>query len=292
MNISIIGPGAIGTMLAFKLSSAGANITLIVKPSHISLINKKEITLNLLKTQGTRIKVQTKIDKTDYIIITVKSYDFQKSMNDLINTQIPVMCCQNGLQTLNIAKQKLNGNKIDYLVTGHGISKKAPGQAEHKGYGFTYIGNISGNNNEKLIKIKNYLNDSGLITEIVNPIEDYIWLKSIINSAINPVAAANKVKNGVLANSDLNKIVKQLCEESTNVSKAMKIKLPLDPWIEINKIIDKTSENTCSMLQDIKNQKTTEIEAINGEIIRIGKQYNIPTPKNQEFLQKIQLISN
>ena len=72
----------------------------------------------------------------------------------------------------------------------------------------------------------------------------------------------------------------------------MKIKLPLDPWIEINKIIDKTSENTCSMLQDIKNQKTTEIEAINGEIIRIGKQYNIPTPKNQEFLQRIQLMSN
>ncbi len=69
------------------------------------------------------------------------------------------------------------------------------------------------------------------------------------------------------------------------------IKLPLDPWKEINSIIEKTAENKCSMLQDLENDQKTEINAINGELIKIAKELSINPIQNQQALSEIEKIS-
>ena len=79
--------------------------------------------------------------------------------------------------------------------------------------------------------------------------------------------------------------MKILCEESTSVSLANGIKLPLDPWDEIVKILSNTANNKCSMLQDIDNEQKTEIEQINGEIIRLSKLLKISVPIDQKILR-------
>ena len=81
--------------------------------------------------------------------------------------------------------------------------------------------------------------------------------------------------------------MKILCEESTSVSLANGIKLPLDPWDEIVKILSNTANNKCSMLQDIDNEQKTEIEQINGEIIRLSKLLKISVPMNQKYYERI-----
>ena len=73
---------------------------------------------------------------------------------------------------------------------------------------------------------------------IVENIEEFVWLKTVINSAINPIATLAEVKNGKLKNPELNDEVKKLCEESSKIASSNGIKLPLDPWIEIKKIIE------------------------------------------------------
>ena len=65
------------------------------------------------------------------------------------------------------------------------------------------------------------------------------------------------------------------------------IKLPLDPWDEIVKILSNTANNKCSMLQDIDNEQKTEIEQINGEIIRLSKLLKISVPMNQKYYERI-----
>jgi 2-dehydropantoate 2-reductase len=69
------------------------------------------------------------------------------------------------------------------------------------------------------------------------------------------------------------------------------IKLPLDSWNEVNSIIEKTADNKCSMLQDIENNQMTEIEAINGEIIRIADRNGIPVPYNKKIITEIKNLS-
>ncbi len=99
------------------------------------------------------------------------------------------------------------------------------------------------------------------------------------------------MKNGELRNPGLNDEVKNLCVESSNIASSNGINLPLDPWQEINKIIEKTANNKCSMLQDLENNQQTEIDSINGELIRIGEKLSINPIYNQQVFSEIKKLS-
>ena len=184
---------------------------------------------------------------------------------------------------MNYALNNIDEKRLSYLVTGNGISKIKTGISEHKGLGFTYLGNLSKSKSNLLQNISKNLKEEDMDCKIVENIEEFVWLKTVINSAINPIATLAEVKNGKLKNPELNDEVKKLCEESSKIAYSNGIKLPLDPWIEINKIIEKTADNKCSMLQDLENNQQTEIDAINGELIRIGKKHSINTMYNQQI---------
>tara|TARA_B100001250_G_scaffold377302_1_gene366285 strand:+ start:2917 stop:3846 length:930 start_codon:yes stop_codon:yes gene_type:complete len=292
MDVNIIGAGALGNLLATKLSKQH-NVNLIVKSNHTDLIEKQEILFrdiqgNITKTN---VKVKTKVENCDLIILCVKSYDAQALVQEFSNLDTHILLCQNGLKTLNYALQNIDETRLSYLVTGNGISKIKAGISEHKGLGFTYLGNISKIRSELLDNISETLTEQDIDCSVVPNIEDYVWLKAIINSAINPIATLAEVKNGKLRNPELNDEVKSLCEESSNIATSNGIRLPLDPWQEINKIIEKTADNKCSMLQDLENNQQTEIDAINGELIRIAKKLSLKSTYNKQVVAEINKIS-
>ena len=292
MNITIIGAGALGNMLATKFSKNN-NVTLVVKEENESLIKNQQIIFKKIngKYVKPKIKITTKIKESDLIILCIKSYDIENIIDRIKPMKSPIMCCQNGLQTLNLIMKEIDTERLSYLVTGHGISKIKPGISEHKGKGFTYIGELTGKNSKRIKYICNELNLNGLECTVVENIEEYIWLKTIINSAINPVATLAEVRNGELKKPKLNDDVMNICEESKNIAERNGIVLPLDPWKEINSIIEKTSQNKCSMLQDLENCQKTEIDAINGEIIRIAKKLSIIPTYNKQVVSEIERLS-
>ena len=292
MNITIIGAGAIGTMLATRLSNNN-KIKLIIKPEHTNLKERKAIILREISGEERNINVdfEDKVMETDLIIIAVKSYDLPPIVSNLAEMKTPIMCCQNGLHSLNYIKENIEVERLSYLVTGTGSSKIEPGLSHHKGDGFTYIGELSNKENDIMKNICDSLTNNNMKCEIVEDIGNYIWLKTIINSAINPVATISNVKNGELREQRLNEYMKNICKESTKVALKTGIELPLNPWNEINSIIEKTADNKCSMLQDIENNQMTEIDAINGEIVRIANREGIPVPYNKKITTEIKKLS-
>ena len=292
MNITIIGAGAIGTMLATRLSNNN-KIKLMIKPEHTNLKERRAIILREISGEERNINVdfEDKVMETDLIIIAVKSYDLPPIVNNLAEMKTPIMCCQNGLHSLNYIKENIEVERLSYLVTGTGSSKIEPGLSHHKGDGFTYIGELSNKETDIIKNICDSLTNNNMKCEIVENISNYIWLKTIINSAINPVATISNVKNGELREQRLNEYMKNICKESTKVALKTGIELPLNPWNEINSIIEKTADNKCSMLQDIENNQMTEIDAINGEIVRIADREGIPAPYNKKITTEIKKLS-
>ena len=288
MDITIVGAGALGNMLATKLSRNN-KVNLIVKKKHTGLIENQEILFRDIdgKIIKSKINIGTDIENCDLIILCVKSYDAQILIPKLSSLDTPILLCQNGLKTMNYALKNIDEKRLSYLVTGNGISKIKAGISEHRGLGFTYLGNLSESKSNLLQNISKNLKEEGMDCSIVENIEEFVWLKTVINSAINPIATLAEVKNGKLGNPELNDEVKKLCEESSKIAYSNGIKLPLDPWKEINKIIEKTADNKCSMLQDLENNQQTEIDAINGELIRIGKKLSINTIYNQQVFSEI-----
>nr|AIE92321.1 2-dehydropantoate 2-reductase (panE, apbA) [uncultured marine group II/III euryarchaeote AD1000_21_F10] len=294
MKITVIGPGAIGTLLATLLSNTNVEISLLVKPKHKELLQDGKIILNNFNGRRLekKITIVTELDNPEWIILAVKSYDVDSLIELLGNSNAPILCCQNGIKTYLQLTKKIGKDRIAYMVTGIGSSKIETGEAEFRGSGFTFIGEASGIASTRLINLSKLIRTSGITCEVVNDVLSYVWLKTIINSSINPVAAYAKVINGDLRRPELNKIVRKICIESTKISTEIGINLPLEPWSEIEKIIRNTAENKCSMLQDLENRRQTEIDAINGEIARIADSNGLDATYNKEYIEKIKSVSN
>ena len=86
--------------------------------------------------------------------------------------------------------------------------------------------------------------------------------------------------------------MKNICNESTAIAQNIGIKLPLEPWKEIMAILNRTAHNKCSMLQDIENLQETEIDAINGEFVRIASTHNLDSRHNALAITKVKEITN
>ncbi len=294
MKITVIGPGAIGTLLAALLSNTNVKVSLLVKPKHKELLSDGNIVLDNFKGRRLekKISIITKLDNPDWIILAVKSYDVDNLIELLRNSSAPILCCQNGIKTYLQLTEEIGKDRIAYMVTGIGSSKIETGEAEFRGSGFTFIGEAAGAVSPRLMDLSELITKSGITCKVVDNVFSYVWLKTIINSSINPVAAYAKVINGDLKRPELNKIVYRICMESTKISTEIGINLPLEPWSEIEKIIRNTAENKCSMLQDLENGRLTEIDAINGEIARIADSNGLNAIYNKEFIKKIKSVSN
>jgi 2-dehydropantoate 2-reductase len=115
-----------------------------------------------------------------------------------------------------------------------------------------------------------------------------IWKKAIINSAINPLTAIAKCKNGyLLENPYLERLLEKICEEGIEVAKTIGLDMNERLVEKAKSIARATAENYSSMLQSIMRKKKTEIDSINGKIVEIGKKYGIPTPINEALVALI-----
>ncbi len=291
----IIGPGAIGCLFASKLSKLPYIDLWILdkKPPRAKLLRKSGIRVTGLSNiylKPEKIKITTdpkEIKKPEIIIVCVKSHQTEeaiKKAGPLISKNTKILTVQNGLNNVETI-QKVIKRKINIIagITSHGATLLAPGKIKHAGIGQTIIGKIDKNTkNRELIKIKKILNQAGIETEITTDIQSALWSKLVINSAINPIGSIVFKKNGeILKDKYWKDILCKTAEESAKVAKKLGIKLMYkNPSQKVIDVCSKTSENYNSMLQDILNRRKTEIEYINGAIIRKAKELGLETPYN------------
>ena len=288
MKITIIGPGAIGLVLASSLENKN-EVSILVKRNRYDELNRKG--LWIIKNDDkkeVRAKIVTEISDCDIVIIAVKGYDLDITNELLKDFNGKIIICQNGLKMMDYNPS--NNNEVFAIVTSLGAGSLDEGVSEFKGTGTTVIGGLKNimTNSNQLVNI--FSTDYFKIIPSEN-IEEHIWLKAVVNSAINPIASHYNIKNGELKKEKYWKLVKELLDESINIAISNNIHFPMDPVETTKKIIHNTAENFCSMLQDLKKGKKTEINEINGILLQIGQKKKVSTLLNGRYLEKIKFIS-
>ncbi len=178
-------------------------------------------------------------------------------------------------------------------ITNHGVVFIKSGEIRHSGTGETVVGEIDGTITDRIKKICSMFNDAGIKTRISNDIKNEVWAKTIVNSAINPITAVTGLKNGYLLKiPELTKVMEKVCEEGIRVANKSGIFFDFNVFEKTKKIAALTSENRSSMLQDLQNKKKTEIDFINGAIVKIGKRHGIETPLNSMLTVLVKGIEN
>jgi 2-dehydropantoate 2-reductase len=316
-KVGVIGAGSIGSLfggyLAFYQSEEFTQeVTFFCRKSHCNAINEFGLTMekkeDLIRISGITAydNASTFLEKNkdsqeyffDYIIVSTKTTDLERALNDyheIINKSHYIVILQNGIGNEEIVAQYCNKSKIVRIITSHGAFLEKPGKIIHTGEGFVKMGfPFNQNNQSELNFFGSCLTSSGLKTEVVNNIQEFIWEKAFVNIAINPLAALTRLHNGsIIKDLALVKIMKHLIKESLEISRKLGIKLPDKDYFQLAKeVAYGTSDNINSMLQDILRSKPTEIDYLNGKIVEIGKRFNIDTPTNKIITVLIKGLEN
>lgn len=291
MKIVIIGAGAMGCLYGGKLSAVPGNevYLLDVWKDHIDAINQTGLMMEEKESELVySVKAErdaTKVGICDLAIIFVKSTLTDvavRSNRAVFGPETVTLTLQNGLGNLELIAQEIGRENLLAGTTAHGALMLGPGRMRHTGFGKTVIGEIDGKKTERVARIVEAMEKAGLETDLSENVLGLVWDKLLVNVGINAITGITKLQNGQLVEyPEINDILERAVEEAVAVAKAKGIKLSFpDPVAHTRDVCVATAANKSSMLQDILNGKRTEIDMINGAIVREGKMVNIETPVN------------
>ncbi|MDY6862856.1 MAG: 2-dehydropantoate 2-reductase [Thermodesulfobacteriota bacterium] len=297
MKLAIVGAGAMGSLFAFFFARTGKKVWLLDNnQERVEKVRNKGLKIEGISGEHTiNVSITNnafEIGKADLVLICVKAYDTLKAAKDampLVSEQTTILTVQNGLGNIEILDQVLGKEKILGGITSHGATVLGPGSVRHAGSGDTTIGELNGKITPRLNKIVSFLHNSGINASFTDDVEGLIWSKLIINVGINALTAITRLKNGQLIYvPEIRKILKLAVEEGLIIVKRKNIKLIYqNPFSKVEGVCTATASNVSSMLQDILNQKKTEVDFINGAIVREGELLGIPTPVNLLLLNLV-----
>lgn len=292
MKVVIIGAGAMGSIYGGFLAEAGNEVYFLdVFKEHVDNINNDGLWIE--GTSGNRyiqgIKATSdpeEVGVVDLAIVFVKSTitDLAIKQNKaVIGPGTTVLTLQNGLGNIEKLKTVVKESQIIAGTTSHGASLLGPGKIKHAGHGATVIGELDGSVTERIKMITEVFQNAKLDPVAISEnVMGLIWDKLLVNVGINPVTAVTSLKNGeILDYPEILKLSVDAVEEAMKVADALGIKLETPDAVEHFKEVSKvTGENTSSMLSDVLNRRKTEIDNINGAIVREGVKFGIDTPMN------------
>lgn len=290
----IIGAGAMGCLFASRLKRSGLEVALGEKAHEVvEVINSQGLFVGGVGGQH-HLMVPAYSDRPphqpDLVLLCVKSHDTREAAEALLSwlkSDARILTLQNGVGNMEILQALFGTERVLGGITAEGATVIAPGRIMHAGEGETVIGG-----GKAAGEIVSAFQKAGFKARAVDDIRPFIWGKLIINAGINALAAVTRLKNGRLPElTGTRRIMEEAVREAVTIVKAKNIDLPYpDPVGRVVDVCRATAGNVASMLQDVLNKKQTEIEAINGAIVREGAALGIPAPVNSTLTSLVQAI--
>ncbi len=298
MKFLVVGAGAMGCLFAARLRLTGFPVALVEKvPERRDTIAREGIRAEGVTGEYT-VPVPISSGKPsflpDVILIFVKSSETREAAEAVKPWLAPgtsVLTLQNGLGNVEILAESLGQGRVLGGTTSEAATLLSHGRIRHAGHGKTLIAPLEGPDT-KAREIASAFMRAGFKTEVSQDLNSLLWGKLIVNVGINAIAAITRLKNGQLPQfPEILVMIQEAVTEAATVAKARKVKLPYaDPLSRVLEVCSATSDNVSSMLQDILNKRPTEIDAINGAVVREGQALGIPTPINRTLTSLVRVI--
>ncbi len=307
MKIVIVGSGAIGRLFSAFLAKGGHKVTLVdtdqevvdaLNHSGVGLMAPGESnpdTINMQQVQA--VSDPSTIRDCDLILLTVKSrstLSAARSVRHLINESSPILTLQTGLGNIEILEKLVPPEHIIAGFTFMSATALGSNRVRQGGIGKTYLGELNGDFSPRLAKVCKTFTDCGLLNQMVHRIIGRLWCKVIVYSAINPLSSILRIPNGsLLSQMESVMLMKKLIDEGKKVADASAVDLVYPDLYEL--LFDackQSSNNLSSMLQDLLNNRPTEIDAQNGAICRIAEENRISTPTHHTMVQLVKLLEH
>jgi 2-dehydropantoate 2-reductase len=291
MQVAVIGAGAVGCYYGGLLLKAGHDVTFIGRQPHVDAINANGLLLDTKTFKG-HLPAKAATDTAnlaapDLVLVCVKSADTEAAGRSLAGRLRPltsVLSLQNGVDNAR-RLAVVTGHAVIPVVVYVGSEMAGPGHVRHHGGGDLAIG--ASPVSEALAQT---LQAAGIGVTIAADIEITLWSKLIINCAFNALSAVANISYGpMLEVEGTRDVVASAVQEAIAVARASGVAIPDDIIAHIMKIPANMPNQMSSTAQDLVRGKPSEIDFLNGYVVRKGAELGIPTPTNQALQVMVKL---
>ena len=289
MHFAIVGAGNMGCVYGANLARIGEEVTMIdVWEAHVNAM--RDVGLQMTGLHGDFVaKVDattnpSKAKKADVAIITVNTYntrDAAESAKALLKEDGFVLTLQNGLGNIEILTEVLGQDRVMAGLTFHSGDLKAPGQVTHTNKGPTYLGELDKSKSERLQAVYERLLKAEVEPVLEDDIMATIWGKFVHNCGLNAICAITDLRPGNIREvPELDHFQTLIIEEVLALVKAKGIVVPEKDPMKFIKDYSAVKFHRVSMKQHLDRGRMTEIDALNGYVVRESEKLGLKAPYN------------
>ncbi|WP_094780616.1 ketopantoate reductase family protein [Paraburkholderia ribeironis] len=302
MKIAILGAGALGCAIGAALTEGSNEVWLLNRsPAHVEAMRRDGLQVD--DANGSRrVKVRAttraaEAGAVDLVVVLVKSFHTDTAMRgalELIGSQTVVLSLQNGLGHEDVLADIVGRERVLAGKTYVGGVMRKPGHIESGVAGkATYLGELDGRITARVTAIAEVFNAAGLITTVSDNIVGTMWDKLLVNVATGALTGITGLTYGQLYDEPLLRTTALAAvAEAMAVARAAGVMLsttdPECPWTLAGEGLSRAFKT--SMLQSLEKGSITEIDFINGAVVRWGQRYGVPTPVNATLVACIKGI--
>lgn len=282
MKVAVMGAGAVGCYFGAMLARAGHRVTLIARPQHVEAIAANGLMFESRSFSG-HIQMQATTEASgvagaDIVLFCVKSPDTEsagRAIAPFLKPEAVILCLQNGVDNAERLQAETKRTAIPAVVYV-AAEMAGPGHIKHNGRGELIIGPAAAS-----ADIAQQFIAAAIPTKVSDEVMTELWTKLITNCAYNALSAVAELPYGPLLQVEgVIDVMRNAIGECEAVAQALNIPLPVTLRDSTLALAASMPEQYSSTAQDLMRGKPTEIDYLNGYVVRKGVALGIPTPTN------------
>jgi 2-dehydropantoate 2-reductase len=293
-KIAVMGAGAVGCYYGGMLARAGHDVVLVGRPRHVEAVERQGLRLETQSfDERIRVAASTEgraVQGAQLVLFCVKSNDTESGAAVIKPHLAPdalVLSLQNGVDNADRLRTLLR-QEIAAAVVYIGTEMAGPGHVRHHGRGELVIEPSKGSDD-----VARALIAAGVPTEISDNVRGALWAKLILNCAYNALSGIAQLPYGRLVKAEgITAVIRDLVDECVAVAKADGVTIPGDVDAAVRKIVETMPSQYSSTAQDLARGKRSEIDHLNGLIVRRGAALGVATPANRLLHAVVKLIES
>ncbi|WP_435196891.1 ketopantoate reductase family protein [Natronomonas sp. EA1] len=279
MEIVVFGAGSLGTLLGGLLARAH-DVTLVGRDPHMRTTRERGLRVSGELAFDVAPDARTSPpESADLAVVTVKAFDTPQAGEALADCTLDAcLSLQNGLGNEETLAEHLDCPVLAGTCT-YGAVLEEPGHVACTGVGEVVLGARDGGRSAVADEVGDAFSAAEIVTNVSVTMPRRLWEKLAVNAGINATTALARVANGALLDGPAGVPAREAARETARVARAHGVSLSdADAVAAVERVAAATAKNTSSMLQDVLEGRNTEVEAINGYVVREATE---PVPVNE-----------
>ncbi|OIO69823.1 MAG: hypothetical protein CO186_06630 [Zetaproteobacteria bacterium CG_4_9_14_3_um_filter_49_83] len=297
MRVGVAGAGAVGAHYGLRLQQAGADVILLARGEHGRVMKRSGLRY---ASEGVEqyypvcvVEDAKALAESDVILVCCKTTQLTEMLSALkasLDQRCVLVSMQNGVTAPQLVAQAFPQNPVLAASAFIGARLEQPGWLIHSAAGHLRMGFWQGEAQKQSRQLLALWQNAHVDAQLIGDVRAMLWNKMLWNCGFNALTAlTRRYARDIVADAGAREIILMAMQEALSVAQADGVNIKVSAIEQHLALTMKGGEVKTSMWQDLENGRLTEIDAMNGEVVRLAEKYGVDTPVNSMLTTMLHL---